>query len=55
MDMLYLDTIDVYALGREKSAEKVRKVVLLNRANSDFRCEHNGDKKGIVIWPARFS
>ena len=37
MDMLYLDNIDVNALGREKSAEKIRKVVLLNRANSDFR------------------
>ena len=36
MDMLYLDNIDVRALGREKSAEKIRKVVLLNRANSDF-------------------
>lgn len=37
MDMLYLDNIDVNELGREKSAEKIRKVVLLNRANGDFR------------------
>lgn len=37
MDMLYLDNIDVNALGRKKSAEKIQKVVLLNRANSDFR------------------
>ena len=36
MDMLYLDNIDVRALGREQSAEKIRKAVLLNRANSDF-------------------
>lgn len=36
MDMLYLDNIDVSTLGREKSAEKIRKVVLLNRANSDW-------------------
>lgn len=39
MDLLYLDNIDVRALGREMSAEKIRKVVLLNRANSDFTCE----------------
>ena len=37
MDMLYLDNIDVNVLGRAKSAEKIQKVVLLNRANSDFR------------------
>lgn len=37
MDVLYLDTIDVSALGREKSAEKIRKVVFLSRANSDSR------------------
>ena len=37
MDMLYLDSIDVNALGREKTAEKIRKAVLLNRANSEFR------------------
>ena len=42
MDMLYLDNIDVRALGREMSAEKIRKVVLLNRANSD--CRHNSRK-----------
>jgi O-acetyl-ADP-ribose deacetylase (regulator of RNase III) len=36
MDMLYLDNIDVNVLGRAKSAEKIQKVVLLNRANSDF-------------------
>ena len=36
MDMLYLDNIDVSALGREKSGEKIRKAVLLNRANSEF-------------------
>lgn len=39
MDMLYLDNIDVNVLGRAKAAEKIQKVVLLNRANSDFRCE----------------
>ena len=37
MDMLYLDNIDVNALGHAKSAEKIQKVVLLNRANSSFR------------------
>ena len=37
MDMLYLDNIDVNVIGRTKSAEKIQKVVLLNRANSDFR------------------
>ena len=42
MDMLSLDGIDVSTLGREKSAEKIRKVVLLNRANSD--CRHNSRK-----------
>ena len=36
MDMLYLDNIDVNALGRAKSAEKICKAVLLSRANSDF-------------------
>lgn len=36
MDLLYLDNIDVRALGREMSAEKIRKVVLLNRTNSEF-------------------
>ena len=34
MDMLYLDHIDIKRLGREKAAEKMCKVVLLNRANS---------------------
>ena len=34
LDMLNLDNIDVDYLGREKSAEKICKVVLLNRANS---------------------
>ncbi len=36
MDMLYLDAIDVNAFGLEKSAEKIRKVLLLNRTNSDL-------------------
>ncbi len=42
MDMLYLDNIDVNILGRRKAAEKIRKVVLLNRVNSD--CRHKSRK-----------
>ena len=42
MDMLYLDNIDVNILGRKKAAEKIRKVVLLNRVNSD--CGHKSRK-----------
>lgn len=42
MDMLYLDNIDVNILGRKKAAEKIRKVVLLNRVNSD--CRHKRRK-----------
>lgn len=38
MDMLYLDDIDIRRLGQEKAAEKMCRVVLLNRANfSDKR------------------
>lgn len=41
MDMLYLDHIDIKRLGREKAAEKMCRVVLLNRANSMIKHERH--------------
>lgn len=37
LDLLNLDNIDLKVLGKEKAAEKIRKVVFLNRANSQVQ------------------
>ena len=43
LDLLNLDNIDLKVLGQEKAAEKIRKVVFLNRANSQV---NERSKKG---------